>query len=527
MAEYGSPATWQSEIVVCKGGLSLNTDALTSGTTEQGSAKILQNFECALEGGYRRINGYSKYDTATVPGTASNPILGVKAALSGVFAARRVTATPTTDIYYSTGGGWGSRINTADRGGNPSKVRFISYTISAPVIVGVDGVNPAFKYDGTTYTLLNSAGAPANPKYAEMFNASLVLGGYSANPQNITITAPNSDTDFAAADGAVEINIGDTIVGLKNFRDALYVFCINRIFKVVPDVSTIYRVEHVTNQIGCVSQDTIQEVGGDLIYLAPDGFRSVAGTSNIGDVDLSLQSRNIQPIIRSMVIGDTGITQYASCPIRKKSQYRCWFYNSAISKSNALGIIGKLEQGPPLNSYNYTYTTYAWSTMIGIQPYCADSSFDGGVERAVIGDPTTGYVYLLESGNDFDGSNIVAAYESPYLTFKDASLRKVMQRATVYTEVEGINQINLSLLFDYQNTGVLQPASNVLTFTGSFPVYGVAVYNTDVYAGVEFPVFNQNLIGSGFTTAFQFTSTGGAPYRIDSYQIVYGQKGRR
>lgn len=527
MAEYGSPNVWESEVVVCKGGLVLNVDALTQGASQQGTAKVLQNYECALEGGYRRINGYTKWDIATVPGDSTTPILGVKVALGGVFAARRVAATPTTDIYFSTGSGWGSRINTANRGGNPNRVRFITYSITKPSIIGTDGVNPAFKYDGTTYTLLNGTGAPTNPKYAEMFNSSIALAGYSVNPQNLIISAPVTDTDFNAADGAIEINVGDVIVGLKNFRNTLYVFCLNRIFKIVTDPTTTYALQQVTDEIGCLSGDTVQEIGGDLLYLAPDGFRSVAGTFNIGDVDLSLQSRNIQPLIRTQVIGDTGISQYSSCPIRKKSQYRCWFYDSSISKANAFGVIGKAEQGQYLSGYNQTFVQYSWSTLIGIQPYCADSYVANTGEVAVIGDPSNGLVYQLETGNDFDGTGIVAAYSSPYLTFKDASLRKVIQKASIYTEVEGANSINLNLLFDYKNSGVLQPATNILTVTGAFASYGSAIYGTDLYGGVAFPVFKQNLVGSGFTTSFNFNSTGGAPYRIDSYQIVYGQKGRR
>lgn len=526
MSEAGKPEEWQSEIVVCKDGLILNIDAITQGTTLQGSAKSLQNFECALEGGYRRISGYQKWDTATVPGDANTPVLGVKAALGGVFAARRVAATPTTDIYFSAGSGWGSRINTSNRGGNPLRIRFITYSINKPTIVGCDGVNPAFKYDGTTYTLLNGTDAPADPKYAEMFNASLALAGYSASPQNVIITAPNTDDDFAAADGAIEINVGDVVVALKNFRDTLYVFCLNRIFKIVLDSTTTYAVQEVTHQIGCISSDSIQEIGGDLIYLAPDGFRSVAGTFNIGDVDLSLQSRNIQPSIRDE-LGDLTNISVVSCTVKKKSQYRAFFYDSTVSKSSGFGVIGKVEQGEYLSGFNSTFIKYAWSTTLGIQPYCCDSYWENNQEVVVHGDPSNGYVYEQESGNDFDGSPINAIYSSPYLTFKDASLRKVIQKASIYTEVEGANTVNLALLFDFANLGVLQPPAIPLNITGSFPVFGIAIFGTDVFSGVNFPVFKQNLLGSGFTTQFQFTSTGGAPYRIDSYQIIYGLKGRR
>jgi len=518
---------WQSLPVQCKGGLIQNQDTLTQGTSSPGSATVLQNFENALEGGYRRINGYTKWDSATVPGDATTPILGVKVGLGGIFAARRVAATPTTDIYYSTGSGWGSRINSANRGGNPTRVRMHEYFLVKATIVGVDGVNNAFKYDGTTYTLLNGTGAPADPKYVEFWRNRLVFAGYTSNAANITLTSPNSDTDFAAANGAIEINVGDLITGLKVFRGDLYIFTANFISKLVGTNTSNFVLEPVTTEIGCINGDTIQEIGGDLIYLSSDGFRSVAGTYNIGDVDLSLQSRSIQPIIRSAVIGNTGISQYTAFSIRKKGQYRCLFYDSSISKQNALGFIGKVEQGSPLEAFNYVYTSYSWSTTIGIQAYCGDSMVDSGIERIVIGDPSNGYVYQLESGNDFDGTAIQAAYQSPYLTFQDATIRKVMQKITVYTQFEGTASANLGALFDFQDSSVLQPGTQMLSLTGSYPVYGGAVYDTDVYGSVQFPVFKQNLTGSGFTTAFNFTSSGGAPYRIQAFQIQYAPKGRR
>lgn len=522
---------WVSLPIQCKSGLVLNVDALTQGTSQPGSAKILQNFECALEGGYRRINGYTKWDTNTVPGDSNAPVLGVKVGLGGVFAARTVAATPTTDIYYSTGSGWGSRINTGNRGGSPTRVRMHEYFLGSPKIVGVDGVNNAFTYDGTTYTLLNGTGAPSNPQYVEFFNQRLVFAGYTNNAglTAITLTSPVTDNDFNAANGAIEFVVGDTVTGIKVFRSTLYIFTANNIWQLTGNDSSSFALSSVTTEIGCINGDTIQEVGGDLIYLAPDGFRSVAGTYNIGDVDLSLQSRNIQPIIRANVIGDTGITQYVSFPVREKSQYRCLFYDTGVTKQNALGVIGKVEQGSPLQAFNYIYTTYSWSTTVGIQAYSGDSYIDSGVERVVIGDPANGYVYQLEQGNDFDGTAIQAIYQSPFLTFQDASLRKVLQKTTIYTQFEGTNTINLGVLFDFQDPSVIQPMAQSLTLTGSYFTYGgsASLYGTATYSSVQFPIFKTNLVGSGFTAAFQFSSSGGAPFRVDSFQVVYSMKGRR
>lgn len=526
MAEYGAlPAPWQSLPIICKGGLDLSSDALSQGTAATGSAIVLQNFEPALEGGYRRISGYSLWDQASIPGDINTPVLGVQPALGRAFGVRYSTTLNSNDIYQSFGSGW-TKINLVGRPGVCTKARMIPYSITKPVVVGTDGQNTAWKYDGTTFTDINSAGAPLNPQYAEMFLARLVLSGYSSNTSAISLSAPNDDEDFSGASGAIEINVGDVVVGLKNFRSTLYIFCKNSIFKLIGSTSADFQIEPVTSAIGCISGDTIQETGGDLIYLAPDGFRSVAGTAYIGDVDLSLQSRAIQPIVRDL-LSTVSITNWCSCPVRIKSQYRCWFYDLNASEDDAVGVIGKLEPGAPIDSFNNTYTKYVWSVMVGIKPYCSASYYDANTERVLFGHYTDGCVYQMEVGDSFNGRDISAIYKSPFITFNDVTLRKVMQKIDLFTQIEGSSVIDLGLKFDYENTGILQPASVPFVSSASFAVYGSGIYDTSVYAGVQFPVFKQNLIGSGFTTAFEFTSIGGAPYRIDSFAVTFGLKGRR
>jgi len=71
----------------CQGGLVLNRSTFMM---QPGEALELQNFEPDIEGGYRRINGFSKYVSAIVPSTSSSsePILMVATFGDLVVAAR-------------------------------------------------------------------------------------------------------------------------------------------------------------------------------------------------------------------------------------------------------------------------------------------------------------------------------------------------------------------------------------------------------------------------------------------------------
>ena len=55
---------WQTYPVEFRGGLVTNLSPLQQGINAPGSARILRNFEPSVEGGYRRIEGYDKYDPA-------------------------------------------------------------------------------------------------------------------------------------------------------------------------------------------------------------------------------------------------------------------------------------------------------------------------------------------------------------------------------------------------------------------------------------------------------------------------------
>lgn len=519
--------SWLSAPIPCKGGLILNTDPLTLGTRAPGAAVVLQNFECSLDSGYRKMSGYTKYDSAAVPGTANEPVTGVKVALGGVFAVRKLLTDNA--IYFSSGSGWGSPLNAVARTGSVSKVRgTISVIGTDPSIILCDGVNAAWKYDGTTETDIDGTGAPANPKYAEIFFSRLVLAGYG-DGNLIAFSAPNTDDDFDSSNGALEFNVGDIVVAVKTFRNELIIFCQRFIKKVIGDGSTAspFTVVDVANFIGCSGTDTVQEMGGDLIFLSGDTMRSYAATARINDAELSSVCPQIQPLVREIINLNFDNDDYSVCCIRRKNQYRLFINDPDNTTADTGGLVGVLQdaQSSELNSRN----TYEWSTMLGIKPYCADANYTSGLEIAVIGDPTNGYVYLLESGNTFDGTNINAIYRSPDLTFDDANLRKTFQKITILGKVEGDFTSTLNLILERGDVTTIQPPSISLSSMGSTTVlYGSAVYDTSTYGQFATPVFKQNLIGSGFLGAFQFSSTdGNAPYTINAFQILFSLKGRR
>ena len=67
---------------------------------------------------------------------------------------------------------------------------------------------------------------------------------------------------------------------------------------------------------------TIQEFAGDLIFLGPDGLRTVAGTARIGDVEIGTISRAVQSLIDDNI---KNADLFNSIVIPDKTQYRLFF----------------------------------------------------------------------------------------------------------------------------------------------------------------------------------------------------------
>ena len=455
---------WQTYPVEFRGGLITNLAPLQQGIQQPGSARVLRNYEPSVDGGYRRILGFQKFDTEVVPyygaavvqgggqtgttlvlaGVTSAPAVGAAVTIGAntytiaaggvvynstlqsltltlttallaspadgtavVFSNNTsliagvaawdgsVVAVRSSDVYTSTGSGY-TQINvptygtvlvngagqtgstlavdgltavpqigdtftiagvnltyiitalpTVTSGGatlaispaldsspadnaaitfrstkftTGTKARFERYRIgSTEKIVGVNGVSFPFIYDNTTFTKLTTVADVEAAEYVAWFKNSL----FFAKGDAVFFSAPFSDTDFSAASGGGVINVGGNITGLVVFREQLIIFCEQAIKRLVGNTAADYQLQPITEKIGCVTPDTIREVGGDIMFLGPDGLRLLSATDRIGDFGLASVSKQIQTELTQLI---SSSTFFASVTIKAKSQYRIFGY---------------------------------------------------------------------------------------------------------------------------------------------------------------------------------------------------------
>ena len=486
------------------GGLILDRDDLAM---PPGAAVQLQNFEPSIQGGYRRLTGSSKFDSSQVDG--SNTILGVKIFNDGVLAAAGNV------VKFSTGTGFSTSIGTRTSAG---RYKFDTFNFNnTNKVIMVDDVNQAATFDGSTYTLLNATGAPADPSSVAVFRDHVFFAGMSTNPQEIVFSAPFDEADFTPASGAGSIKVDTPIVELKVFRNALFIFGKDKIYQLQGTSIADFQVIPVTRTLGCVDGFSVQEIGGDLLFLAPDGLRTVAATERVGDVELGSVSKPIQQRIQ-----DIGFDNITSVIVRNKSQYRLFYPKTAGAVNDQRGILATLKRTPQGLGFEF-------AEIKGMKPSATDSGFISNVEHIIEGG-FDGYVRRQESGDTFDGNNVVAVYRSPDLSLGDTGIRKLMQRVILNYEVEGTVEAELRVRYDSDDKDVPQPSPFNIDSPGGIAIYGSAAstYGSAVYDSSAAPLFRRAIEGSGFLIAVRVNhDSSNSPFTLHSYQLEFTAGGRR
>jgi hypothetical protein len=386
-------------------------------------------------------------------------------------------------------------------------------------LICVDGVNAPVIFNSSMTATDVSESTVAASKFVAAFRNHMFYAGKSSTPSTIVFSEPFDEDGFNSGDGAGSINVDDTIVGLKVFRDNLFIFCENRIFKLTGTGLSNFAVEPVTRNIGCVNGNTIQEFAGDLIFLGPDGLRTVAGTARIGDVELGTISKNVQSLFDDN-IKDSSL--FESVVIPDKTQYRIFFTRDTVAQKRTRGVICVMKGDG-----------FEFSESLGIKPSCSDTHVEEG-DVIVLHGGFDGFVHRQEKGNSFDGTAILGRYRSPDLNFGDVGVRKTMHRVILNYKPEANISADLFLRYDNDSVGASRPAAYSLTTATVGAQYGTAVYSTSssatqfVYGGGSQPLVRQPVEGSGFTVALKVDDNGESPpYSLKGFQLEYQVGARR
>lgn len=201
---------WQTYPFEFKGGLITNLSPLQLGIQFPGSARVLRNFEPSIEGGYRRIDGFDKYDSAIVPaygdarvhgsgqtGTTlivanliASPLEGDTFTIAGVAGTYTIA---TGGVSYSSGTKRATLTLTTSLASSPADKAVITFTSGTGTIQGVAAWtgkviaarnNSLYRSTGSGWTKIS---APAYGTVlvngAGQTGSSLVVDGLTSTPK--------------------------------------------------------------------------------------------------------------------------------------------------------------------------------------------------------------------------------------------------------------------------------------------------------------------------------------------------------
>ena len=431
-----------------------------------------------------------------------------------------------TLYYHGTGTTW-SHIGTSSST-NTLKARYASFNFTQEdKTIFVDSKSFPIIYNSSGNTTVNLTSSNSSDVQGAENVAVFKNHAFYSKGSKIFFTAPNTVDDFATGNGAGTINIGFDVTGMIGFREQLIIFTTDTIKKLVGSTSSDFKLEPITDKIGCINPDSIQEFGGDIAYLSPDGIRLLSATDRIGDLALDIAS---DPIYKDAneFISQTDV--FCSVLVRGKSQYRLFAYIPSVQAGSASGLIATkfIAQGG---------SGIAWSTTKGLKVNVADSTYSGAQETIMFGNDD-GFCYRMDSGNSFDGSPIESIYESPFMPITDPQIRKTMYKLTLYANPTGTMNVDVNFKIDFDagnDPSVIQPPAITVSSAaagGGISLFGAStsVYGGSgvTYGGVLDKIYKENLVGSFKTVAMRITDNSTNPtFTLDTAVLEYRQHDRQ
>ena len=417
------------------------------------------------------------------------------------------------------------------------KVRHVSFNFGdGNHICFVDGVNNAVLFNGSMWHSISpsntggstSPGGPnalERPELVDAFENHLFFGGDRVAQAVVAHSAPLDPFDFTPAAGAGQLAIGFDVVQFKPFRGDLFVFGGNGIKKISPsnEQNVSFTLDQITTNVGCIARDSVLEIGGDLVFLAPDGLRPVAGTSRIGDVELETISKSIQQLLTDLP-SEHNLDTLNGVVLRSKSQLRYFVGDDSTFSEDSFGIIGGLRSADQRLGWEF-------GELLGIRASCCDSAYVGTSELILHGD-YNGKVYQQETTNQFDGKDILAVYATPFFDYGDTAVKKVLRSVDTFIRAEGPFTINMSATYDWYDPNTAKPNSYSQGASGALVHYkgkNINYGGTDItYGGIEKPIISTSLQGTGYSCQLTFVSFGNYdPYSIQGIVFDFSIAGRR
>lgn len=306
---------------------------------------------------------------------------------------------------------------------------------------GVDGVNPAFEFDGTTYVPIHTGAVPDTPSHVINFKEYLWLSILG----NIEVSSLGLPYNWDPVQGAATFGVGDLVTGFAPnggtyvTGSTMSIFTDRHLYTMYGTSPTLdYKLVTSIWDMG-YAPFTAQPVSNDVYGWTSRGIQTIITTLTFGDFDYNSVSHEIQTLVNKK----QGLTT-ASNSLHTKDQYRVYFSDGTAL---AVGLTGDKMNGiMPLN-YN-----------LPVRCICTDT--EPGRQEVTYFGSDNGFVYQDNVGTSQDGAPLEAWIRLAFNHTKSPRVRKRYRRAVFEGFVEAYSKLNISYDFGYANPDV-QPSAPV------------------------------------------------------------------
>lgn len=341
----------------------------------------------------------------------------------------------------------GANLNVATIAGNSATVSMLSggkfaFIIenfgglaSTRYVYGCDGVNRGFEFDGTILTPIDTGMVLDKPLHLTEHKKHLCFA-FAASFQH---SAPGTPHVWSAIVGAGEIALGDNITGFYSqpgsaASAALSIFTRNRTQMLYGSGVGDWNLVPYRKELGAYAY-TIQDVGYTMFLddLGITEFKTAQEFGNFNHATVSDRIRNSINDLKSLAI--------SSCVCRKKNEYRLFFSDGSAY-------------------YVTMHFGKVYGIMLQSHPMVANVLWSGeavnGDERIYAGGED-GFVYQMEKGTSFDGTDISYDLALSYNFHKSPRIEKEYHNSTVEISSDSYVEFSLGYSLGYGSSENPQP----------------------------------------------------------------------
>lgn len=342
-----------------------------------------------------------------------------------------------------------------------------------------DGQNFVCEFDGTRIVPIRTGISDDKPKFVVGHRNHLVMGIQSS----LQLSSRGDPYAWTALTGAAELALGDTITNVVPQRGdgstgVLFVTTQKHKFILYGTTTSDFKLIQYADETGAYAY-TVQNI--DFAYYLDDrGITQLAASQNFGGFQLGVLSNPVQPIIdakRNLAV--------ASCVVKSKNQYRLFFSDGTGMILNVASADGAAITPGALMPFDYSSIT----NMFNVFSYVGTD----GRER-IFGAGSDGYVYELDKGASFDGTDIDAHLLMVFNYMKSPYIRKRFRRSSLQFRTDGV--VNVSIGYDLTYGRVDTAVGNSLDVIGG-GFWDSFTWESFTWDGSYLQQFNLDTPGAG------------------------------